>query len=136
MTEERPNFTGTWVLALIRSALQIAPPTATTFRIVHQEPQFDLSRTHVYGETSDTWSIALTTDGTEHRQKNGDLNVRARLSWVGSSLEANLKFNRKGEEGNVVVRYTVSDGGRTLTAVERLRSSAQSYDNTWVFERQ
>ena len=97
MTGERPNFTGTWALALTRSALQIAAPRATTFRIVHQEPQFDLSRTHVYGETSDTWSSALTTDGTEHCQKNG---------------------------------------GRTLTAVERLRSAAQSYDNTWVFERQ
>jgi hypothetical protein len=96
MTEERSNFTGTWVLALTRSALQIAPPRATTFRIVHQEPQFDLSRTHVYGETSDTWSIALTTDGTEHRQKNGGLDVRARLRWVGSSLKANLKFNRNG----------------------------------------
>jgi hypothetical protein len=62
--------------------------------------------------------------------------VRAQLSWAGSSLEANLKFNRKGEQGTVIVRYTLSDGGRTLTAVERLRSATQSYDNTWVFERQ
>ena len=136
MTEERPNFTGTWLLDLRRSTLQIAPPTASTFRIEHQEPHFHLSRTHVSGERSDTWSIALTTDGTEHSQKNGDLDVRARLNWAGSSLEAELKFNRKGEEGDVVVRYMITDGGRTLSAVERLRSAAQSYDNTWVFERQ
>jgi hypothetical protein len=136
MIEARPNFTGIWRLDLKRTTLQIAPPTATTFQIQHEEPHFQLSRTHVYGETSDTWSIALATDGTEHCQKNGDLEVRAQLSWTGSSLEANLKFNRKGDEGIVNVRYTVSDSGQTLTAVELLRSSAQSYDNTWVFERQ
>ena len=136
MTEQRPNFTGTWLLDLKRSSLQIAPPTTSTFRIEHQEPNFRLSRTHVYGEMSDTWSIALTTDGTEHSQKNGDLDVRARLNWVGSALEAELKSNREGEEADVVVCYAITDGGRTLTAVERLRSAAQSYDNTWVFERQ
>ena len=69
-------------------------------------------------------------------KKSGDLEVRAQLSWTGSSLEANLKFDRKGDAGIVNVRYTVSDGGQTLTAVELLRSATQSYDNTRVFERQ
>ena len=70
------------------------------------------------GETSDTWSVALTTE----------------LGWFLAGGEP--EFNRKDEQGTVIVRYTLSDGGRTLTAVERLRSATQCYDNTWVFERQ
>src|SRR6266496_4647262 len=95
----KPNFTGTWILNLKKSTLQIPQPTSTTFRIRHDEPDFHLSRTHVHGDQSNTWSMDLTTDGKEHYQKDGDIEVRARLSWQGTSLLFDVKFNRKGDEG-------------------------------------
>src|SRR6266849_54678 len=76
------------------------------------KPKFRLTRTHVYGEKKDTWSIDPTTDGKEHYQKDGDFETRSRLYWEGSSLIL-MKLRNKAEEGTNVVRYSLTDGGRT-----------------------
>ncbi len=132
----KPNFSGTWKLNLKKSMLQIPAPSSTTFYIVHKDPKFHLTRTHVYGEKKDTWSIDLTTNGKEHYQKDGDFETRTRLYWEGSSLTLDMKLRNKAEEGTNVVRYSLTDGGRTFVAVERLRSPSHSHDNTWIFDKQ
>jgi hypothetical protein len=42
------------------------------FTIEHEEPDFVLTRTHIFGEESDTWGIHLTTDGKEVVQEEGN----------------------------------------------------------------
>jgi hypothetical protein len=73
----RPNFTGTWKFSPSRSVLQIAPPDSTIFVVEHAEPTFCLSRAHVIGKTSDTFTIELTTDGKEVVVDRDELHIRA-----------------------------------------------------------
>lgn len=132
----KPNFTGVWKLNLQKSKLEIPPPTATTFRIDHREPHFHLSRTHVYGKQSDTWSADLTTDGKEYYQKEGNLETWTRVYWDGDSLVLDQKIKLNGKEGTNVVRYSLADNGRTFIALERMRTPRFSHENRWVFDKQ
>ncbi len=135
-TPAKANFSGSWNLNLQKSTLQIPPPSASMFRIDHKEPQFHLSRTHFYGEKSETWSIDLTTDGKEVYQKDGNLESWTRLYWQRNSLVFDQKLKLNGKDGTNVVRYTLTDEGRTLIAVERMKTPKFSHYNYWVFEKQ
>jgi hypothetical protein len=132
----KPNFTGHWKLNLEKSQLQVPRPTSSLFEIEHCEPNFHLTRTHVYRTDSNTISMDLTTDGIEYPQKFGELRALTRLYWKGSVLVLDMKVSIHGDQGTNVDYYSLRDGGRTFVAVERWRSSKQRHDNVWVFDRQ
>ncbi len=131
----RPDISGTWRFNPARSALQIKAPDASRFVIEHREPLLRLSRTHTAGGKSDTFTLDLTTDGKEVIFSHAGMRVRARAFWEGEILVFDSVLMRGEEEASNVVRYSVSEDGRSLTAEERLRSRETSYDNVWVLER-
>ena len=131
----RPDFTGAWTFNHGRSALEIPPPDSTIFVIEHREPRFHLSRTHVVGTTSDTFSIDLTTDGEEVVRVERGLEIHARAYWDGDTLVFDAAFSRQGVPATNSVRYSLTDDGRTFVAEEHFRSEQHRYDNTWVFDR-
>ena len=131
----KPNFTGTWTWVPARSVLEIPPPDATLFVITHQEPLLGICRTHVVGDSRDTFSVDLTTDAQPIAVERSGLQMRGRAYWDGDALVFDTTIVRAGEEATNVVRYTLSGDGRTLMAEERLRSGSRNYDNLWVFER-
>jgi hypothetical protein len=132
---QKPNFSGVWKFNPDKSSLQIPPPTSSIFQIDHQEPYFNLVRTHFYGEKSDTWSIHLTTDGKEFIQEENGEKLVGRLYWEGSILVFDSKIFLRNREASNNVRYELSEDGKTLTATERFRGPVVKYDNIWVFEK-
>jgi hypothetical protein len=113
----KPDFSGTWRFDPGKSALQIPAPDATVFVIEHREPALRITRTHVSGGKSDTFTLDLTTDGKEVALMRGGLRLRARAYWDGEVLVFDSKVARGGVEGTNVVRY------------------ALDYDNRWVMEK-
>jgi outer membrane protein assembly factor BamB len=133
---QKPNFSGAWRFNPEKSKLQIPAPTSSTFRVDHREPEFHLSRTHVYEGKADTWSIDLTTDGKEVVQQEGDRTIHSRLYWEGNELVFDSKIVLKDREATNIVRYQLSEDGKTFTAIERFRGPILKYDNIWVFDKQ
>ena len=133
---EKPNFTGTWKFNPGKSSLQIPAPDSTIFVVKHTEPAFRLTRTHVVGDKSDTFTLDLTTDGKEVDVVQGDLHIRARASWEGETLVFDSRVIRGEEEGNNVARYQLADTLDSFVAEEQFRSKSLNYDNLWVLERQ
>lgn len=133
---QRPNFSGVWKFNPAKSKLQTPAPTASVFRIDHKEPGFDLSRTHTYGEKSDTWGIRLTTDGKEVIQEEEGRKTLVRLTWEGNELVFDSRIVLKDREATNVVRYSLSEDGKILTATERFRGPVVKYDNLWVFDKE
>lgn len=131
----KPNFTGTWTWVPARSVLEIPPPDATVFVIRHQEPLLVISRTHVVGDTRDTFSLDLTTDGQPISVEQSGRQLRGHAYWDGDTLVFDTTIVRAGEEATNVVRYTLSGDRETLVAEERFRSGSLNYDNLWLFER-
>jgi hypothetical protein len=131
----KPNFTGTWIFNPAISVLQIPAPDSTVFVIDHREPVLRISRTHIVGEKQDTFSLDLTTDGQEVSVDRDDLGLNCRAYWDGDTLVFDSKLTRAGEEATNIVRYTLTNGGKTFRAEERFRSSSLNYDNLWMLDR-
>jgi len=132
----KPNFTGTWKVNLQKSKLQIPPPESTLFVVEHEEPNFRLTRTHVFQGKSDTFTIQLATDGKEVVHKDDKRTIYSRAYWEGSVLAFDSRILVDGGEATNVVRYQMAKDGQSFTARERLRSPQRNYDNVWVMERQ
>ena len=132
----KPDFTGVWRFNSGKSLLEIPSPDSTLFVIDHHEPDFHLERTHTHGETSDTFSIDLTTDGGPVTKNHGDIEIRARLYWDGDVLVFDSRLIQGGQEGSNIVRYQLAEDGQIFVAVERLSLGVHRHTNTWVFEKQ
>ena len=139
-SDGRPNFSGTWVLNLRASKLELKDaPTASTFNIRHTEPNFHLKRTHVYADGKrDTWRIDLISDG-KHKvvRKDGPNRDVTRMYWDRDVLVLDEKVTAPdGSFGTNVVRYSLSNNGNTMTALEHEEYPGGQLTNQWVFDRQ
>ena len=132
----KPDFTGTWKFNSGKSALQSPSPESSIFVIEHREPHFRLERTHVFGGKSDTFSVALTTDGALIAMNHGGLEIHSRAYWEGDALVFDSGFVHEGEQATNIVRYRLEDAGQMLIAEKQLRSTQHKHDNIWVFEKQ
>lgn len=132
----RPDLSGRWQYNPRKSLLEIPSPDSTTFVIEHDEPRFHVTRTHVFSEKSDTFSLELITDGEIVEFNHGGLLIRASLQWEGMTLVFDSSLDRDGEQATNIARYELSDDNQVLLAHERFRSKSLSYDNRWVFDRQ
>ena len=130
----KPNLTGTWIFNPQASTVEGSAPSASTFYIKHDEPHFHLSRTHVFNGKSDTWSIDLVTDGKhEVVEHNSYYTARTRMYWEGSSLVLDMKMvTKKGERATNLVKYSLSEDGKTFIALERYKDSTEQHLNKWV----
>jgi len=131
----KPDFTGTWRFNRAKSALQIPAPDATLFVIEHREPSLRISRTHILGETQNTFSLDLTTDGQEVSVSRDDAQLHARAYWDDDTLVFDTRLIRGGEEATNAVRYVLSTDRLSFVAQERFRSASLNYDNVWMMDR-
>ena len=135
-TPAKPDFSGNWKLNVQKSQLEVPTPDSGTCRVEHQEPKFKATRTFAVGGKQDTIQLDLTTDGKEYYKKSGNEESWTRMYWQGNSLVLDVKLRINGKDGTNIVTYALADNGRTLLAVERLRTPRFSHVNHWVFEKQ
>jgi hypothetical protein len=131
---EKPNFSGSWVVNLEKSKLEIKVELeSATFTIDHKEPNFRFSRVFVIGGKDNALAWALTTDGKEAVTVDDGRTDHSRLYWDGDVLVFEVRMVLKdGREATNVVRYSLRDGGRTFVAEEKFRGPVLKYDNLWV----
>ena len=133
----RPDFSGRWLLDLDRSDIKgDNPPVSSIFVIEHKEPRWHLSRTHIYANgKSDTQNIDLvTTERKESVHRKDGYTVSSRMYWEGESLVLDEKISGPGGwRGTNLVKYSLSDNGKTLIALEREEDSKSKTTNRWVF---
>ena len=131
----KPNFSGTWKFNPATSGLEMTAPTKSILVIEHQEPRFKLTRTHTWGEKSETLTFEFTTDGKEHYQKDGEMETWSRVTWMGEELVLDMKVAYGGEQGTNVVHYRLADGGNRFIAVEWYHMPSSQHHNYWTFDR-
>jgi hypothetical protein len=131
----KPDFTGMWTFNREKSRLQIPAPDATVFVVDHREPALRISRTHFAGDSRDTFSLDLTTDGREVSVDRTDVRIRCRAYWDGDTLVFDTRLARAGDEATNVVRYVLASDRGILVAEERFRSASLNYDNLWMLDK-
>lgn len=133
--QDKPNFSGEWVLNLSKSTLARKGIEGGTARIVHREPAFSFSRTFVTHDGPDDASYELAIDGSEKAEHSGTMTRHSRLYWEGDQLVLDEKIAMGDRNATNIVHYSLTGGGATLVAKESFRGPKLKYDNVWLFDR-
>lgn len=138
LAQQRPDFTGEWVLNRTASALQGESGAVTegTLRIDHRDPEFQFARRFVVNGQPANTTFDIRTDGSELARAEGPRRSRSRLEWQGSSLLLTALIDTPAGTVSNVVRYELLDGDRVLRAVEDVSGGQVRHHNVWIFDRQ
>ena len=110
-------------------------PDGLTFTIAHSDPRFHLERTLTFGDRTDSFAIDLTVGGEPVAITRGDAIIHPSINWDGDDLVFRTHIVKGTETATNLVRYRLDADETMLVAEEQFRSSAQNYDNRWVFSK-
>jgi hypothetical protein len=136
---QKPDFSGTYALDVTRTKLQGDwGIEGGQIVLVHEGDQFTLTRAfRMEGQTEpSTTSFEGVIGGPEKIMQEGAQTIHIRLYWDGDVLVADMTIQAPQGTATNVVRYTLSDGGKTLIADEKFRGPRLKYDNVWVAVKQ
>jgi hypothetical protein len=58
------------------------------------------------------------------------------MYWEGSSLVLDMKMvTKEGEKATNLVKYSLSDDGKTFIALEHYKDSTEEHLNKWAFDK-
>jgi len=134
----KTDFTGTWKVNAAKTDFgPMPPPDSIVEKITHEEPNIKVSVAQTGGAQGDmNYDMAYTTDGKESVNKMGDNEFKTVLKWDGDDLVGETKgafgdFNFTAKD-----RWTLSDGGKTMTVTRHISSDQGEFDMKLVFDKQ
>lgn len=136
--QDRPDFSGEWVLNLGRSTLHpdFANLQEGTIRIVHRDPQFAFERTFVIAGQPRKVSYDITTDGVEKRTERPGVMTVSIMTWSANGLLLSQRISLpQAQTATNTVRYELLEGGAILRAIEDATGPKVAHHNLWLFER-
>lgn len=135
--QARPNLTGTWKLNLNKSKLAMQHGTGgDLYKIKHLEPRLEMI--HTFSGGGETYSYVI--DGKERvaNRSMEDGVTRARAYWDGDTLV--IQKQQETDRGQVafVVRYTLSQDGKSLAVTHHVNRSpfSAAFDESLTYEKQ
>jgi len=136
--QDKPNFTGKWVLDLSKSNFEPLPaPDSLTRVIDHKEPKLKISETTKDQRGERTRDREITTDGKENKTTVGTNEYVSKSRWDGNRLvtEGTLKLQ---DGTNIDVKETaeLSDDGNVMTVKRELKSPQGEATQKLTFNKQ
>jgi len=134
--EQKPDFSGEYVLNPQASALGggAAAVRSAILRIEHREPMVRCQGAFTFDGTSFDYVLERVSDGREIVDGK-EPPTTSSLRWDGDALVFIDRTDAADAAVTMSWRYELDDGGRRLTAIERIRGGGRDQDNVWVFER-
>lgn len=136
--QAKPNFSGTWKADLSKSDFgPMPPPDSLVGKIAHEDPSLKANIVQTGGPQGDqTYDMAYTTDGKECVNQVGENEFKTTLTWEGDDLVADTKGSLGGFAFTSKDRWTLSDGGKTMTFQRKISTDNGDIDMKLVFEKQ
>ena len=133
---QKPDFSGEYVLNPQASALEGGAATvrSAVLRIEHREPMVRFQGAFAFDSTSFDYTLELTSDGREVVDEKAPQTTLS-LRWDGNALVFIDRTDSADRPVTMSWRYELDEGGRRLTASERIRGGGRDADNVWVFDR-
>ena len=131
------NFSGDWNLNLSKSEMGPVPaPEMMTRKIEQADPAIKIE-THQKGARGDSTSdLSYTTDGKPFTNKVNGSDVKGIAKWDGDSLVVDSTRDFQGTELKQQEKWTLSDGGKTLTINNHITLPNGEFDIKMVFDKQ
>jgi hypothetical protein len=111
----RPNFSGTWELALAKSDFgRYRAPKKVTLTIKHQEPKIGMSIAMEVPRGRFQTEATYTTDGTLNTNRDRNMAIRTRSHWEKQQLVLEGLVEGGKSPVKVVERWSLADQGKTF----------------------
>lgn len=135
--QAKSDFSGTWKANIAKSDFGPAPPPDSMVqKIVHEDPSLKINVVQTGGTGDMTYDMDYTTDGKECVNHPGGNEFKSTLKWEGDDLVADTKGSWDGNDFAAKDRFTVADGGKTMTIQRHISMSMGEFDMKLVFEKQ
>jgi hypothetical protein len=135
--QAKSDFSGTWKINAGKSEFgPMPPPDSMTQKIVHEDPSLKVNIVQTGGGGDMTYDMAYTTDGKECVNHLGDNEFKSTLKWDGDDLVTDTKGSFDGNAFTAKDRWTLSDGGKTMTMQRHISTDGGDFDIKLVFEKQ
>ena len=129
----KPNFSGTWRLNKAKSNYgPVSAPNRMERKIVHEDPTLKMMIIQANDEGERTLEQVYRTDGSESVNKVGSREVTSIAKWDGQVL---VISSERGDFAQSE-RWTLSEDGKVLTLVNRIKSPKGNFEVTVVMDRQ
>lgn len=135
--QAKSDFSGTWKVDAAKSDFGPMPaPDSLTEKIVHEDPSLKVNFVQVGGTGDATYDLAYTTDGKECVNHPGGNEFKTTLKWEGDDLVADTKGSFDGNDFTSKDRWTLSEGGKTMTVQRHISTSMGDFDMKFVLAKQ
>jgi hypothetical protein len=133
----KANFSGDWKLNTSKSSFgQMPPPSSMTSKITHEDPKLK----NQVKQSSDMGDFEFesnyTTDGKECTNEMFGGPQKSTLKWDGDTLLIETKAKFGDNEFTMQDKWTLSDGGKTLTIIRLFKSSMGEGEQKMVLDKQ
>jgi hypothetical protein len=135
--QAKSDFSGTWKADPAKSDFgPMPPPDSMTQKIVHTDPSMKVNVAQTGGSGDMTYDMVYTTDGKECENKMGDNPIKTKLTWDGDDLVGDSVGSYEGNDFTAKDRWSLSDGGKTMTVTRHISAGGADFDMKFVFVKQ
>ncbi len=135
--QAKSDFSGNWKANTAKSEFgPMPPPDSFTEKITHEDPSLKVSIAQSGGTGDMNYDMAYTTDGKECVNHVADNEFKSTLKWDGDDLVADTKGSFGGNDFTSKDRWTLSDGGKTMTVTRHISTAMGEFDMKVVFDKQ
>jgi hypothetical protein len=137
VAQDKPNFSGTWVLQTDKSDYGMMPaPMSRTDIIDHQEPKITIKRTAATAEGENKLDLVYAVDGKPWKNQAGPQEVSSTLHWEGQELVVVSEVDTPQGLATLTDRWSLSADGKTLTQARTISIQGQELKQTMVLAKQ
>jgi hypothetical protein len=137
VAQDKPNFSGTWVLQTDKSDYGMMPPPMSRTDIIdHQEPKITIKRTAATAEGENKLDLVYAVDGKPWKNQAGPQEVSSTLHWEGQELVVVSEVDTPQGLATLTDRWSLSADGKTLTQTRTISIQGQELKQTMVLAKQ
>ena len=136
--QAKTDFSGTWKANIAKTDFGPAPPPdSLVIKIAHAEPSIKSNIVQTGGEQGDmNYDMNYTTDGQECVNHPGGNEFKSTVKWEGDDLVIDTKGSWDGNDFTAKDRWTLADGGKTMTVLRHIATGGGDFEMKLVFEKQ
>jgi hypothetical protein len=133
-----PDLSGNWKLNGSKSDFgQFPAPSSLTQKVTHAEPKITVDSKMSTDNGDMQFTANYTTDGKETTNQGfGGAEMKSTANWDGETLVVETKGTFGDNAFTMKDKWTLADGGKTLTVLRHMSSGMGELDQKLVFEKQ
>ncbi len=140
--DSKPNFSGAWELVVDKCDFGQAPESGPRFPdridartdvVDHKDPSLKVTIKAKTPQGDMTQERNWMTNGQEVTEDLQGSPLKSRTRWVGKELLTESTLASDHGEAKIVIRWQLSDNGKTLTTVRSIKSDSGEMKQTLVF---